>query len=156
MNSKAISLSRLKKILSRKRNKTIVFTNGCFDILHAGHVKYLAEARKKGDLLVVGLNSDASVRRLKGPCRPVNSQKDRAAVLGALEAVDYIVIFGQDTPLGLIRSLHPDILVKGGDWPKHKIIGAEIVLARGGKVLTIPLVKGRSTSGIIKKISRLG
>lgn len=136
----------------RKNGKDIVFTNGCFDILHAGHTTYLGEAKKLGDVLVVGLNSDDSVRRLKGAERPVNSENDRAVVLDALRAVDFVCIFEEDTPFELISIVQPDILVKGGDYELSTIIGADIVQARGGKVLTIPLVAGKSTSNIIAKM----
>lgn len=131
----------------------VVFTNGCFDILHSGHVTYLAQARQMGDLLVVGLNSDASVRRLKGQERPVNSQDARALVLAALEIVDYVAIFDENTPYNLIAKVQPDVLVKGGDYQVDNIVGADIVRARGGKVLTVPLVPGFSTTSIIDKIN---
>lgn len=131
----------------------MVFTNGCFDILHSGHVTYLAQARQMGNLLVVGLNSDASVRRLKGQERPVNSQDARALVLAALEIVDYVAIFDEDTPYNLIAKVQPDVLVKGGDYQVDNIVGADIVRARGGKVLTVPLVPGFSTTSIIDKIN---
>lgn len=135
--------------------KTVVFTNGCFDILHAGHVRYLAAARSLGDRLVLGLNSDASVRRLKGPKRPVSSQEDRGEVLAALEAVDAVTLFDEDTPEMLIGMLLPDVLVKGADWDVEKIAGARAVLENGGSVLTVPLLEGRSTSGIIDTIVNL-
>lgn len=130
----------------------VVFTNGCFDILHAGHVQYLAAARSLGDRLVVGLNSDDSVRRLKGPRRPVCPEADRAAVLAALEAVGLVTVFTEDTPEGLIGELLPDILVKGADWAVEQIAGAKAVLANGGEVLTVPLLEGRSTTGTIERI----
>lgn len=135
--------------------KKVVFTNGCFDILHAGHVRYLSAARQLGERLVIGLNSDASVRRLKGPKRPVAPEADRAEVLGALAAVDAVTLFDEDTPEQLIGMLLPDILVKGADWPVDKIAGAAAVLAHGGAVLTVPLLEGRSTSGIIDTIIHL-
>jgi len=153
--AKIVSRARLKKLLKNRRSKTVVFTNGCFDILHAGHVTYLAAAKKKGDILVVGLNSDASVRRLKGRGRPVTSQQDRAIVLAALACVDFITIFEEDTPLDLIKALCPDVLVKGGDWKKTQIIGASCVSSCGGRVLTLPFIKGRSTSGLLKRIKTL-
>jgi rfaE bifunctional protein nucleotidyltransferase chain/domain len=137
----------------RSRGKKIVFTNGCFDILHYGHVKYLEKAGRKGDILVVGVNSDSSVRRLKGSGRPVNSQVCRAAVIAALESVDYVTIFPEDTPLALIRSLLPDVLVKGGDWNKKDIVGSDVVENLGGKVFSISFEKGFSTTKIIKKIA---
>ena len=137
----------------RSRNKRIVFTNGCFDILHRGHVTYLAAARALGDVLVLGLNSDASVRRLKGPSRPINSTEDRAAVMDALRAIDYVTVFDEDTPLELIRLVRPDVLVKGGDYRIADIVGADFVQARGGSVRTIPFVEGKSTTGLIRAIN---
>lgn len=138
---------------SKAAGKTLVFTNGCFDIIHAGHVRYLAEARKLGDCLIVGLNSDRSVQELKGPTRPVNHQDDRAEVMGALAAVDYVVIFDERTAEGLISEVKPDIYVKGGDYCIEDIPEAKIVAANGGKTILIPEVVGRSSSNIIKKIS---
>ncbi|NTW68379.1 MAG: D-glycero-beta-D-manno-heptose 1-phosphate adenylyltransferase [Chlorobiaceae bacterium] len=135
--------------------ETVVFTNGCFDILHAGHVEYLTAAKKLGARLLIGLNSDASVRRLKGPNRPVCHEKDRAAVLAALTAVDAVTLFEEDTPETLITLLLPDILLKGADWAVEHIAGAKAVLENGGKVLTVPLLEGRSTSTIIDKILQL-
>lgn len=134
-------------------DKKIVFTNGCFDIIHAGHVKYLDEARKLGDVLIVGLNSDDSVKRLKGPSRPINNEIDRSIVLGALKSVDYVCIFGEDTPLELITDLVPDVLVKGGDYTLDNIVGADFVLQTGGEVAVIPFVEGKSTTKIIGKIN---
>jgi rfaE bifunctional protein nucleotidyltransferase chain/domain len=134
----------------------LVFTNGCFDILHPGHVDLLARARALGDGLIVGLNSDASVRRIKkdaaGSKRPVNSQASRAFVLAALEAVDFVVIFDEDTPLELIRAAQPQVLVKGGDWSKDRIVGRDVVEAAGGQVMSLPLLSGYSTSGLIERI----
>ena len=135
--------------------KKVVFSNGCFDILHAGHVEYLAAARRLGDVLIVGLNSDASVRRLKGDNRPVCPEGDRAAVLSALRVVDGVTLFDEDTPEELIGVLLPDILVKGADWAVEQIAGAGAVLGNGGSVLTLPLLEGRSTTGIIEKIIQL-
>jgi D-glycero-beta-D-manno-heptose 1-phosphate adenylyltransferase len=135
--------------------KKVVFSNGCFDILHAGHVEYLTAAKKLGDVLLIGLNSDASVRRLKGQNRPICSEADRAAVLSALHVVDAVTLFDEDTPEELIGALLPDILVKGSDWAVESIAGAGAVLEHGGAVLTIPLLEGRSTSGIIEKIIQL-
>ena len=132
--------------------KKVVFSNGCFDILHAGHVEYLEAARKLGDVLLIGLNSDASVSRLKGSSRPICCEADRATVLSALHVVDALTIFDEDTPEELIGSLLPDILVKGADWAVELIAGAQAVLDHGGAVLTIPLLEGRSTSTIIEKI----
>jgi rfaE bifunctional protein nucleotidyltransferase chain/domain len=129
----------------------IVFTNGVFDILHAGHTTYLDAAKALGDVLVVGLNTDESVRRLKGPERPINAELDRATVLAALRSVDHVVLFGDDTPLDLIRIIRPDVLVKGGDYTRQSIVGADDVEASGGTVVTIPLVEGRSTTSIINR-----
>ena len=137
------------------KQKKIVFTNGCFDILHKGHVTYLQKARKLGDLLIVGINSDASVRRLKGADRPVNNEKDRAFVLGALDCVDKVVMFSEDTPEKLIRKIRPDVLVKGGDWKKENVVGGPFVESYGGKVRLIPFVKGFSTTGLLAKIQKL-
>lgn len=136
----------------RRLGRSIVFTNGCFDVLHAGHVRYLAFARRQGDVLVVGLNSDASVRRLKGDGRPVNAEDDRAEVLAALASVDYVTVFDEDTPLELIRALQPDVLVKGEDWKDKGVVGRDVVEARGGKVVLAPLLEGRSTTAIVARI----
>ncbi|PLX46772.1 MAG: D-glycero-beta-D-manno-heptose 1-phosphate adenylyltransferase [Desulfobulbaceae bacterium] len=140
--------------LYRQCGQKVVFTNGCFDILHEGHVTYLEAARRQGDRLVVGLNSDASIRAIKGPKRPVNSESSRARLLAALGCVDHVVIFGEDTPLQLITTLLPDILVKGSDWPVDQIVGAREVLAAGGQVRTIEFVGDFSTTGLINKIRR--
>lgn len=137
-----------------RKGRKIVFTNGCFDILHVGHVRYLREAREQGDLLVVGLNTDASVRRLKGPGRPVNSEAARAEVLAALAAVDYVTLFGQETPEELIRTVRPDVLVKGGDYTIETIVGAPFVMSYGGKVKTLQFVDGFSTTATIDKMKR--
>lgn len=133
--------------------KTIVFTNGCFDILHAGHVRYLAAARVLGDSLIIGLNSDQSVRSLKGPTRPVNSQDDRAEVLAALAAVDYVVVFEDITAENLVAEIKPDIYAKGGDYTIETLPESKIVTAHGGRIVLVPEVPGRSSSNIIKKIS---
>jgi len=135
-----------------RSGRKIVFTNGCFDILHAGHIDYLTKAKRLADVLIVGLNSDSSVRKIKGKKRPVVKQKDRAMILAALECVDYITIFSQKTPDALIRLVKPHLLIKGADWKKSKIVGKEFVESYGGKIVTIPLLKGCSTSSIIKKI----
>jgi D-beta-D-heptose 7-phosphate kinase/D-beta-D-heptose 1-phosphate adenosyltransferase len=132
----------------------VVFTNGTFDILHRGHVEYLAAARNMGDILVVGLNSDASIRRIKGPRRPINKARDRAAVLCALASVDYVCLFGANTPLHLIRALVPDVLVKGADWAIQTIVGREIVEGAGGSVRTVRLTPGRSTTNTIERVLR--
>jgi D-glycero-beta-D-manno-heptose 1-phosphate adenylyltransferase len=134
------------------KEKKVVFTNGCFDLLHPGHVDLLARARALGDALVVGLNSDDSVRRLKGAGRPVVAEQDRAYVLCGLASVDYVAVFTQDTPLELITVLGPDVLVKGGDWPVERIVGREVVQARGGEVLSLSLLPGYSTTGLIERI----
>jgi rfaE bifunctional protein nucleotidyltransferase chain/domain len=136
----------------RVTNKQIVFTNGCFDILHAGHVTYLEKAKRLGDILIIGLNSDKSVKRLKGESRPVNSEHDRAIVLGALKAVDFVVYFEEDTPLELIKIVKPDFLVKGGDYRIEDIVGADVVQDKGGEVVVIPFVEGKSTTNIINKM----
>ena len=130
----------------------VVFTNGCFDLLHPGHVRYLAAARALGDVLVVGLNGDASVRRQKGPGRPVLGAEERAEVLSGLAAVDYVILFDEDTPRALIAALGPDVLVKGADWAAEDIVGGDEVLARGGRVERIDVVPGASTSEIIRRI----
>jgi D-beta-D-heptose 7-phosphate kinase/D-beta-D-heptose 1-phosphate adenosyltransferase len=130
----------------------LVFTNGVFDLLHPGHVDVLTGARAQGAHLVVGLNSDDSVRRLKGPARPVSSEAERAYVLASLECVDGVVIFGEDTPRDLVRFLQPDVIVKGGDYTSENVVGASDVLARGGRVVIIPLTPGQSTTGIINKL----
>lgn len=135
----------------RAEGKKVVFTNGCFDILHLGHVTYLSYARQLGDLLVVGVNSDASVKRNKGPKRPIVSQEDRAALLLALRCVDYVVFFDEDTPLRLITELVPDILVKGRDWAGN-VVGSDVVEAAGGCVKLADLVAGHSTTGIIERV----
>lgn len=153
--SKIKNGSALSRIASRLRagKKKMVFTNGCFDILHVGHVVYLDKARSMGDVLIVGLNSDSSVRRIKGPSRPINREQDRARVLSALASVDYIAIFTEDTPENLIKNIRPDVLVKGGDWRSEEIAGAPFVKACGGRVKIVPFVKGFSTTSAIKKMS---
>ncbi len=153
---KVCDLVTLAKTVSlyNECGQRVVFTNGCFDILHEGHVTYLEAARKQGDRLIVGLNSDASIQAIKGPKRPVNKESSRARLLAALGCVDHIVIFSDDTPLGLITTLMPDVLVKGSDWPIDQIVGAKEVLAAGGKVTTIEFVGDFSTTGLIEKIRR--
>jgi rfaE bifunctional protein nucleotidyltransferase chain/domain len=136
----------------RLHNRKVVFTNGCFDILHFGHVYYLGAAKDAGDLLVVGINADASVSRLKGPQRPINETYHRAFVLASLHAVDYVVVFEEDTPLNLIQTIQPDVLVKGADYTIDQVVGAAEVLAAGGRVQLIPFVPGQSTTGIIQKV----
>lgn len=142
----------LKKLQDLKnQKKKIVFTNGCFDLLHVGHVRYLAEAQKLGDFLVVGVNSDDSVKRLKGPTRPIQNQNDRAEILKALKSVDETVIFVEDTPQNLIEQIRPDILVKGGDWSVDQIVGGRFVQSYGGQVCSLTFIDGKSTTKIIEK-----
>jgi D-beta-D-heptose 7-phosphate kinase/D-beta-D-heptose 1-phosphate adenosyltransferase len=136
----------------RADGKRIVFTNGVFDILHPGHLRYLQQARALGDALIVGLNADASVRRNKGPERPINPEHERAEILEALECVDAVVLFEEDTPAEIIRAIQPDILVKGADWAEDAIVGRDTVEARGGQVVRVPIEKGFSTTEIIRKV----
>ena len=140
--------------VARARGATIVFTNGVFDILHPGHLRYLQAARRHGDLLIVGLNSDASVRRNKGPSRPINPEQERAELLAALDCVDAVSVFDDDTPADIIRRVQPDVLVKGADWPADQIVGRDTVEARGGRVILEPIEQGYSTTTIIEKASR--
>lgn len=135
----------------KKENKKIVFTNGCFDLLHIGHVTYLEEAKKLGDVLIVGINTDASVRVLKGPTRPIQNENDRSAILAALKAVDHTILFSEDTPLNLIKKIKPDVLVKGGDWKIEQIVGSDFVMSYGGQVKSLNFVNGKSTTAIIEK-----
>ena len=137
-----------------RQGKHIVFTNGCFDLIHPGHVRYLRAAKRLGDVLVVGLNSDASVRRLKGPRRPLVSVRDRCEVMAALEMVDYVTVFGEDTPYKLIKQVRPDVLVKGGDWKPEQIVGADIVRARGGTVRSLRFAPGYSTTRLVERLLR--
>lgn len=139
--------------IHRHQNEKIVFTNGCFDVLHRGHIEYLSFCKQQGDVVVVGLNSDRSVRQLKGPTRPVNNQHDRAAVLAALETVDYVVVFDEPDPLKTVEALRPDVLVKGQDWADKGVIGREFVESHGGVVKLAPLVEGKSSTDTIKKMS---
>lgn len=139
----------------RKKGKKIAFTNGCFDILHAGHIRYLREAKKTADVLVLALNSDSSVRAIKGEKRPLMSEEERAEILAALECIDFVTIFQELTPLELINYLKPDILIKGGDWPEEKVIGREEIKKWGGRVAIIPEVEGKSTTNIVEKIKKL-
>jgi D-glycero-beta-D-manno-heptose 1-phosphate adenylyltransferase len=155
LKSKIVSREdALQKINAQKlRDKKIVFTNGCFDIIHPGHVDYLSQARDLGDFLILGLNTDNSVRRLqKAPNRPINNEQARASVLAALASVDLIVLFDDETPYELIKFLQPNILVKGDDYEVQKIVGYDVVTANGGKVITIPFLEGFSTTNLIKKI----
>jgi D-beta-D-heptose 7-phosphate kinase/D-beta-D-heptose 1-phosphate adenosyltransferase len=146
--------AKLAPILKNRKNlgQKVVFTNGVFDLLHLGHVTYLQEARRQGDLLVVGLNSDASVRRIKGPLKPLLPLSERAEMLMALSCVDYVSFFEEDDPYNIVKILQPDILVKGGDWALDKIIGADLVQSWGGKVMNIPVVEGRSTTNLIQMV----
>lgn len=152
--AQVLSLEELMNIRRRlkEQGKRVVFTNGCFDLLHRGHIEYLEKARSLGDALIVGLNTDASTRRLKGLQRPINNQDDRAAVMVALRFVDYVCFFDEDTPLQLIEKIVPDILVKGADWPIDDIVGKDVVEQAGGSVQTIEFLPHRSTTNIIKKI----
>lgn len=155
ISRKIVEVKELQRLLNVERffSKKIVFTNGCFDILHRGHVEYLTKARDLGQVLVLGLNTDASVKRQnKSPERPVNDQQTRASIIAALECVDYVVLFDEDTPYELIKALQPDILVKGADYKPESIVGYDIVKARGGEVITIPLTEGFSTTGLIQKL----
>jgi len=147
-------ISGLKKILAqlRAQGKKIVFTNGCFDILHVGHIRYLRKAKSLGNILIIGMNTDRSVKTIKGDKRPIVPEKERAEVLSALEFVDYVIFFDEPDPLDLIAALKPDVLVKGADWTKDRIIGREVVENRGGRVVRIPTVPGASTTGLIEKI----
>ncbi len=155
----------MKKVLShrallqrltdqRRARKCIVFTNGCFDLVHPGHVRYLRAAKRLGDILVVAVNGDASIRRLKGAGRPLVPQRDRCEVLAALEMVDYVTVFDEDTPQRLIERLQPDVLVKGGDWKPEHIVGADVVRARGGTVRSLPFAPGYSTTALAERIAR--
>jgi D-beta-D-heptose 7-phosphate kinase/D-beta-D-heptose 1-phosphate adenosyltransferase len=141
---------------ARRAGQRVVFTNGCFDLLHVGHVRYLAEARGAGDLLVVGINSDASVRRLKGPGRPLVAEGARAEVLAALAAVDLVTVFDEDTPAELIAAVVPDVLVKGADWTPDRVVGRDVVEAHGGRVLLVPVVEGFSTTALAERIRQGG
>jgi D-beta-D-heptose 7-phosphate kinase/D-beta-D-heptose 1-phosphate adenosyltransferase len=152
--AKLLPLAALRRRLAalRRAGKRIVFTNGVFDLLHPGHVRYLRRARQLGDVLVVGLNADRSARRLgKGADRPLVTARDRAEVIAALEMVDYVTVFGADTPRALIHALQPDVLVKGGDWPVEQIVGADEVLARGGRVHSLPFAQGYSTTALLTR-----
>jgi rfaE bifunctional protein nucleotidyltransferase chain/domain len=154
MEGKIYKREALKTELSRLRRegRKIVFTNGCFDILHVGHVRYLQAAREIGDVLVLALNSDSSVRSIKGEKRPLIPEQERAVVVAALESVDYVTVFSESTPLALIEYLQPDVLVKGGDWAADQVVGREAVAQWGGQVVIIPSIKGASTTNIVEKI----
>ncbi|MFA4910280.1 MAG: D-glycero-beta-D-manno-heptose 1-phosphate adenylyltransferase [Desulfobacteria bacterium] len=154
MKDKIKDRKDLKKVVERvkKEGKRVVFTNGCFDLIHVGHTRYLEEAKKLGDILIVAVNSDQSVRTIKGNKRPIIPEEERAEVLSALQCVDFVVIFHEPDPLNIISLLKPDVLVKGGDWGEDAIIGREVVESIGGKVVRIPEIKGASSSSIIDKI----
>jgi D-beta-D-heptose 7-phosphate kinase/D-beta-D-heptose 1-phosphate adenosyltransferase len=141
-------------LAARRSGRKVVFTNGCFDLLHVGHVRYLKEARAQGDMLVLGLNTDASVRRLKGPERPLQNEQARAEILAALECVDYVTLFDEETPENLIHEVRPDVLVKGGDYTIDKIVGAPFVQSYGGEVKSLTFVDGFSTTSLIKKMQK--
>ena len=157
MRSRVLSLADAVALVARLRaeGKSIVFTNGVYDLLHPGHVRYLNAARAFGDALIVGVNSDRSVRAIKGPTRPVNPEHERAEVIAALAAVDAAVIFDEDTPHAIISRLQPDILVKGADWPADQIVGRDVVEARGGRVVRAQIEEGYSTSALIEKVRAL-
>jgi len=153
---KIVGLVSLKKIILRLRKKgvRVAFTNGCFDILHFGHVRYLEMAQKKGRILIVGLNSDSSIRKIKGPRRPIVGQRERAAVLAALSSVDYVTIFNEETPLKLIKAVQPDVLIKGADWKGKKIVGSDVLESYGGKIELIHYWDKFSTTNIIQSVMK--
>lgn len=157
LEAKIKNVKQLKKIIAwlKAKGKRIVFTNGCFDLLHYGHIKYLQDAKRKGDILIVAINSDASVKKIKGPKRPILKEKYRLKAIAGLESVDYVLLFNEETPFKVINILKPDILVKGADWKKDDIVGSDLVLKRGGRVFSVKLVKGLSTTNLIKKIVRI-
>ena len=148
LNSETLAASINKY---RSENKKVVFTNGCFDLLHIGHVTYLEEAKKLGDVLIVGINTDESVKKLKGPTRPIQNENDRSEILAALKSVDHTILFGEETPLDLIKQIKPDVLVKGGDWKIEQIVGSDFVMSNGGKVYSLNFFQGKSTTSIIEK-----
>jgi rfaE bifunctional protein nucleotidyltransferase chain/domain len=158
MRKKVLSIAEAVALVEHVRHsgKDVVFTNGVFDLLHPGHVRYLQDARREGDALIVAINSDRSVRAIKGPARPINPEDERAEVVAALACVDAVVVFDEDNPQQIIDRLQPDVLVKGADWAADAIIGRETVEARGGRVVRIPLAEGHSTSAIIEKIKGSG
>lgn len=151
---KIVTWDELRRQLDQRPGQRVVFTNGCFDLVHRGHVDYLSRSRDLGDILVVGLNSDASVSRLKGPTRPIVDQESRALLLAAFEFVDYVTLFDQDTPHDLIKVAQPDVLVKGGDYDPDHIVGADIVHAKGGQVVVLKFVEGFSTTSIVNRLSQ--
>lgn len=151
IEKKIVTHKDWEKLKNNFQSKKIVFTNGCFDILHLGHVHYLSSAKDLGDILIIGLNSDASVKRLKGENRPINAQYARALLLAALQFVDFVIVFDEDTPLNLIQQITPHILVKGGDYQQENIVGADWVLSHGGKVEIVDFIEGYSSTNLIKK-----
>ena len=153
MSKKVLKLNEADQIIQnyKNENKKIVFTNGCFDLLHVGHVRYLEQAKSRGDILIVGINTDASVQKLKGPTRPIQNENDRAEILASLKAVDHTVLFNEETPIDLIKTIKPDILVKGGDWKIQQIVGWDFVQSYGGQVESLQFVEGRLTTQIIEK-----
>lgn len=156
MPGKVLRLDGLKPVISQAKShgKRIVFTNGCFDLLHRGHLHLLREAKKLGDILIVALNSDSSVKRIKGPNRPILAEAERAELIAALEMVDYVVTFDEPDPYPIIEQLRPDVLVKGGDWSKEKIVGKALVESEGGRVVAIPYLQGYSTTEIIERMRK--
>ncbi len=157
-SSKIVSLTRLRHAVrsAKARGRSVVLTNGCFDLLHAGHLALLEQARRLGDLLIVAINSDRSVRRLKGSKRPITAQRDRARVVAGLECVDYVTVFDAPSPQRLIERLQPDVLVKGTDWGARAIVGREVVERHGGRVVRLPLLQGYSTTRLIERLQRRG
>jgi rfaE bifunctional protein nucleotidyltransferase chain/domain len=157
IKQKIISFTELDRLLAywSFRELKIVFTNGCFDILHLGHVEYLSQAASSGDILIIGLNSDKSIKSIKGPSRPMQDETTRATILASLQFVDKVIIFDEDTPYELIKKIQPDILVKGADYKPENIVGYDIVKAKGGEIITIDYIEGQSTTGIINKINHL-
>ena len=153
IQQKIVTLPQLTSILKERNCQRVVFTNGCFDLVHQGHIHYLSHARDLGDMLILGLNSDASIRRLKGPQRPIVSENERAIMMASFEFIDYVVLFEEDTPINLISAIIPDILVKGGDYEVEKIVGYDVVTQNGGKVVTLDFITGYSTTNIIEKIA---
>ncbi|RKY44693.1 MAG: D-glycero-beta-D-manno-heptose 1-phosphate adenylyltransferase [Candidatus Omnitrophota bacterium] len=156
MSSKVIKVSKLASLVKtlKKKKKKIVFTNGCFDLIHPGHIKLLSSAKKYGEVLILGLNSDSSIRKIKGEKRPIFKEKERIEILSAITYIDYIVVFKEETPFKLIKIIKPDVLVKGGDWKEKDIVGADFVKKQGGKVIRIKLKKGYSTTTLIEKIKK--
>lgn len=151
--TRVLNENNLEEFISRYKSsgKKIVFTNGCFDLIHIGHVSYLEEAKALGDILIVGINADSSVSALKGPSRPIQKENDRAAILAALKSVDHTILFSEETPLNLIKKIRPNVLVKGGDWKINQIVGSDFVLANGGEVRSLKFIEGRSTTSIIER-----